>query len=201
MITLIPMFIGCLLWRKLPDTIATHFGPDNTANGWSSKGFAVFGIPAFMVFIHLLCLAVTSTDPKFKNIGGKPLGLMFWVCPSISLLVGTVIYAMALEAPMNVGFICQLFFGILFIVIGNYLPKCKQNYSFGIKIPWTLNDTENWNRTHRLAGWCMIFAGVIIAATSFLHEPWILFVTLVLSLAIPIVFSYNYHKRHKEEEQ
>ncbi len=199
MITLSPMLAGCILWSKLPDTIATHFGTDNTANGWSSKGFAVFGIPLLIAALHLFCLMVTSADPKIKNISGRPLGIVFWICPSISILTGTVIYTAAFEIPINIGFICCFFLGILFIVIGNYLPKCRQNYSFGIKIPWTLNDAENWNRTHRVAGWCMSIAGVMIAATSFLQNSWIFGTLLAISLLIPIAYSYIYYRRHKEK--
>ena len=37
LITLLPIVIGLFLWNKLPDTLATHWGSDGTANGWSSK--------------------------------------------------------------------------------------------------------------------------------------------------------------------
>ena len=45
LITLLPIVIGLFLWNKLPDTLATHWGSDGTANGWSSKTFSVFGMP------------------------------------------------------------------------------------------------------------------------------------------------------------
>lgn len=198
LITLIPMLVGCILWSRLPDTIAIHFGVDNTADGWSSKPFAVFAIPTFMAALHLIGLTVTSMDPKFKNIGKKPFGLVFWICPSISLLVGTVTYAMALGAEINIGFVCCLFLGILFILIGNFLPKAKQNYSFGIKLPWTLNDEDNWNHTHRIAGWSTAIAGVIITATAFLYNFLIIITVLCISILIPIVYSFIYYRQHRK---
>lgn len=196
-VTIIPMMVGCILWPQLPDTIATHFGVDNTANGWSSKAVAVFGIPAFLVLLHLFCLIVTSVDPKMKNIGRKPLGLIFWICPSISLITGAVIYARALNVEVDVGLICQLFLGVLFIAIGNYLPKCRQNYSFGIKVPWTLDDPENWSRTHRLAGWCFIVTGVLTMAISFLRLPWLFFSLVIASVLMPFFYSYLYYRKKK----
>ena len=33
LITLLPIVIGLFLWNKLPDTLATHWGSDGTANG------------------------------------------------------------------------------------------------------------------------------------------------------------------------
>ena len=41
--------------------------------------------------------------------------------------------------------------GLLFIGVGNYLPRVKQNYTLGIKTPWALADPENWRRTQRLS--------------------------------------------------
>ena len=46
LISLFPMVIGLLLWNRMPDTIATHFGTNNVPNGWSSKTMAVIGIPS-----------------------------------------------------------------------------------------------------------------------------------------------------------
>ncbi len=198
LIILLPVLAGVILWDKLPETIATHFGADNAANGWSSKGFAVFGIPLIMAALHLFCLVVTSLDPKYKNIGKKPLGMVFWIIPSVSLVVMSVIYAMALEIAIKVGFVALLLMGVLFIVMGNIMPKAKQNYTFGIKISWTLNDEDNWNKTHRIAGFTMVIAGVITILTSFLQSPYIFLPTLVLALAIPYIYSYLHYKKHKK---
>ncbi len=191
---LLPALVWVILWDKLPETIATHFGADNTANGWSSKGFAVFGIPLIMAALHLFCLIVTSLDPKHKNIGKKPLGMVFWIIPSVSLVVMSVIYAMALGVKIEVGFVVLLLMGVLFIVMGNIMPKTRQNYTFGIKLPWTLNDEDNWNKTHRLAGFCMVIAGLITLLTAFLQNPFIFIPTLILALAIPLIYSYLHYK-------
>ena len=195
---LLPILVGVILWDKLPETIATHFGADNTANGWNSKGFTVFGIPLVMAALHLFCLVVTSLDPKYKNIGKKPLGMVFWIIPSVSLVVMSVIYAMALGIKIEVGFVVLLLMGIIFIIMGNVMPKAKQNYTFGIKIPWTLNDEDNWNKTHRIAGFCMVIAGLITLVTAFLQSPFILISALILALAVPMIYSYIHYKKHKK---
>ena len=36
LISLFPMVIGLLLWNRMPDTIATHFGTNNVPNGWGA---------------------------------------------------------------------------------------------------------------------------------------------------------------------
>lgn len=195
-IILLPILAGLLLWNKLPDEIATHFNTQGIADGFSSKAFSVFGLPLFLLAVHWLCTVITSTDPKKQNISGKPLKLVFWICPLISVLISGIIYASALEIELNIIMIMSAFFGILFIIIGNYMPKCKPNYSIGIKIPWTLNSEDNWIYTHRLAGKLWVIGGVIILLTSFLNQYWIFLAITVIMVIIPIICSYLYHRKH-----
>ena len=200
LITLLPLAVGLLLWNRLPDTIAPHFGPDGQADGWSSKPFAVFFIPLFLLAMHLLCVFVTAADPKRRNIGDKPLGLVYWIVPMASLLVGILTYSIALGAELNVNFFMSLVLGLLLIVIGNYLPKCRQNYTVGIKTPWTLNDPDNWNRTHRFAGRLGIAGGVIVMCNAFLDSVWIIVASIFIMAFVPIAYSYGLYRRSLDGE-
>lgn len=197
-ITLIPIVVGVLLWGKLPDTIPTHFGMDGTPNGWSSKPFTVFGIPALMLVFHLLCVSITSVDPKYDNMSDKLFGIVVWTCPVISLLVVVASYCSALGWEMNISKYVMLGCGILFMAIGNYLPKCKQNYTMGIKLPWTLDDEENWNRTHRFAGFLWVVGGVFIAVNAFLEWEWLFLVIVFAMVLVPMIYSFLYFKRSKK---
>ena len=90
--------------------------------------------------------------------------------------------------------ICFVLLGIIFVILGNYLPKAKQNYTFGYKIPWTLNSEENWNKTHRLAGWLMVIAGIILIINAFFLFEWVVMVLAAVALA-PVVYSYILYKK------
>ena len=89
--------------------------------------------------------------------------------------------------------------GILFIVIGNYLPKCRQNYTVGIKLPWTLHDEENWNRTHRLAGKIWMVGGLLflLLAVSGYENTVIMPIIMLVIVFVPVVYSYLYYVKHK----
>ena len=54
--TLLPILIGLLLWKQLPDSVATHWSTGNEPDGYSSKAFAVFGLPVIMLILHLVCV-------------------------------------------------------------------------------------------------------------------------------------------------
>ena len=193
-ITLLPILAGLILWNRLPDTIATHFGNDNVANGWSSKPFVVFAMPLLLLGLHLFTLFVTINDPKRKNISEKMFGFLIWFVPVLSVFIFSITYCNALGMNVNIGMAVNIIVGIVFLVIGNYLPKCKQNYTAGIRIPWTLNSTENWNRTHRLAGWLFMLGGILFFLNAFLQWSGMFFVIIVNAL-LPEVYSFLLYKK------
>lgn len=193
-LTLLPILLGLYFWNDLPDTIATHFNAQNVADGFSSKGFTVFGIPALLCAVHILGFIVTNADPKKQNIG-KQINLVYWIVPVISITMMSFVIATALGNELNIGMIVNLILGVLFIAIGNYLPKVRQNYSFGIKIPWTLNSEENWNRTHRLGGWLFVGLGILFLVNSIFVSLPLCVVGLAVVLFVPIIYSYSLHKK------
>lgn len=201
-ITLLPMLLGILLWNRLPETMATHFGADGEANGWSSRGFAVFGIPFFLLMVHILCTVATSCDPKRQSINEKMFHLILWICPLCSLFCGVGIYAYALEISLNLSMAAEFFVGLIFIIIGNYLPKCRQNYTVGIKLPWTLADEENWNRTHRLAGFIWVPCGIIFIINAFLRigTVYMFFALMGVMVLVPAAYSFVYYQKHKKNK-
>lgn len=195
LITLFPCVVGIFLWNRLPNVMATHFGSDNTANGWSSKAFTVFGIPFILAGIQMLCLWATANDPRKKNINGKLFGVVIWTIPIISQICCLSVYGIALNKRVNIGLLVNLFIGVLFLLIGNYLPKAKQNYTVGIKLPWTLNSEENWNRTHRMAGWLWMLGGLAMIVNAFFLSTVVLIVVLCGLVIPPTVYSYRLFKK------
>lgn len=195
---LLPIFIGIVLWGQLPDTIATHFDSSGSPNGWSSKPFAVFALPCIMTALHLFSIFVIHADPKRANIGGKILGSIYWICPIVSWIVAITVYGAAMNIPFNPSTLSCVIIGLVFVIVGNYLPKCKQNYTVGIKLPWTLADEENWNRTHRIGGWIFILSGILMLVLFFLRLTKWIFIPIFLSIGIPSIYSYLYYRKHKD---
>ena len=193
-IILLPIVIGLVFWEQLPETMATHWGTDNEPNGWTGKAFTVFGIPGIMTALHIFCLIVTYADPKKSNIGEKAMGIVYWILPAVSLAVMSATYAYALGMDVNIGMICCLLMGIIFIALGNYLPKAKQNFTFGYKIPWTLSSEDNWNKTHRLAGWLMVICGFLFIINAFVLSEWVLLACLIAAV-VPMIYSYILYRK------
>lgn len=197
-VMLIPAVIGLLLWNQLPDQIPSHWGINGEIDGWSSKGFTVFFFPALLLAIHWLCVFASSADPKSKDYHPKMLQLVLWTCPVLGLVLSALVYTVALGYPLNVEIIMPLLVGLMFIIVGNLLPKCRQSYTMGIKLPWTLANEENWNKTHRFGGKLWVMGGVITMATAFLGSFWILLGVLIVMVAAPTIYSYALYRKQQK---
>lgn len=194
-IILLPILAGLLLWDQLPEQIPSHWNVNGEVDGWSSKSFAVFGLPLILLAAQWLCILGTATDPKKGNHPEKILHLVLWIIPVISLLLFAITYATALGKTVRVEVIMPVFIGLVFAIIGNYMPKCKQNYTIGIKIPWTLESEENWNKTHRFAGRLWVVCGVVIMLTGFVGGFWIFMGIAFLMVLAPFIYSYILHRK------
>ena len=194
-IILAPIVVGLLLWDKLPAEMATHFGENGEPNGWSSKEFAVFGMPLFLLTVHWFCAFFTGVDPKKENISNKMMTLVLWICPVVAIFGCGSTYMYALDDSINTTIMGVLLVGCMFLVVGNYMPKVKQSYTLGIKLPWTLNSEENWNRTHRFAGGIWMATGVLVIIGGFAEVLWVVLVAIVVAVLVPTVYSYMLYKK------
>jgi len=192
---LLPIVAGVILWNQLPERIPSHWNASGEIDGWSSKAFAVFGIPGIMLGAQWLCMLGTAADPKKHNHSDKIMHLVLWIIPVISTLLSALTYAVALGKEVRMEVVMPVFIGLMLAIIGNYLPKCKQSYTIGIKIPWTLSSEENWNRTHRFAGRLWLVCGLVIMLTGFFGGFWIFFGIVLVMVLIPVIYSYSLHRK------
>ena len=194
-LTLLPILAGLYLWNTLPGQVPIHWNINGEVDGWSSKAFFVFGLPGIMLAVQWLCVLVTGADPKKANHSGKVMQLVLWIIPALTIVLSAFTYMTALGREVRVEIIMPLLVGLIFTIIGNYLPKCKQSYTIGIKLPWTLHSEENWNRTHRLAGRLWLAGGIGIMLTAVLGGFWVMLAITLVMVLVPTVYSYILHRK------
>jgi uncharacterized membrane protein len=88
--------------------------------------------------------------------------------------------------------------GVMFVVLGNYMPKVRSNWFVGVRTPWTLSNDEVWYRTHRLTGKVMVIAGLGLLLSALLPAGWQVAVAIALLVAsglVPVVYSYWLFRR------
>ena len=197
-VILLPIVFGLIMWSKLPNTFVTHWGADGAADGFSSKAFAVFFIPALLLALQFICVWITDRTNRGNEQNPKVMNLIFCIMPVISLLVCGMMYAITLGRTFDAALLLPVILGLLFVVIGNYMPKCTRNSTVGIKVIWALNNEENWNVTHRFAGKVWVISGLIAAFSALLPMKIgypILFVALIGGGLLPALYSYLYYRK------
>lgn len=109
-----------------------------------------------------------------------------------------VIYGIVLGKTVGSAVLVRGMLGVVFMALGNYLPKCKQNNTIGVRVKWTLESEENWNKTHRFAGKVWLFTGLLILGTMFtpFGESSVVFLVLALIMSLaPVAYSYCFYRK------
>ncbi len=194
-VCLLPILFGLSVYEQLPEQIATHWGANGTPNGWSPKAMAVFGIPGGLLALNAVLWFMLHNDPKNVRLHRSLLAIGHWTVPLLSLITSAIIYLNALSQPLDPSLPVSMATGFLIVVVGNYLPKCRPSYTVGIRLPWTLNDEENWTKTHRFGGKLWVVGGFLIIAAGLLRQELLLFLAVGLMLVPPIVYSYVLYRR------
>lgn len=187
---LILIIFNILFYDKMPAELPTHWNFQGQADDYSSKFHAMVVIQGFLVLMNAFLCFMLDNDPRNKKQNNFVMTISKLAMPLIMLVIYVITIMVGLGRDINVSVIIPLFIGLLFIAIGNYLPKTKRNYTMGIKLPWTLNSDENWRRTHRLGGICFIIIGLSLILSVFLKSEIVFLVPLILGGIIPAIYSY-----------
>lgn len=199
---LLPTILGAIFWDKLPDVFPTHWGIDGKADGFGGKVLFVIVMPLILYALFWIMLLVTAKGKSNRDQNKKILGMTIWIIPYISVFVSLMSYFGATGNALEMTSFIPVIIGILFAVLGNYMPKCRQNRTIGVKTKWTLENEENWNRTHRFAGKAFVLCGLLTVLCVFLPYLWGMGVALAmvfLSCLSVYIYSYCYYKKQKRE--
>lgn len=185
---LLPIPAALLMWDRFTE------GAD--------PGLFILILPVILLAFHWMCILLTRKDPRGNHRNREMQTIVLWVIPLLSNLVCGTMFALILGLNFSPAgwFIVPM--GILFMVIGNYLPKTRTNSYMGIKMPTTYSSEANWNATHRFAGKLWFFGGIAMMFCAFLPEA--AFVTvfvaiLFVMILIPAWYSYRFYKKELAE--
>jgi len=202
-LAVLPFVYAFYLYPTLPNKIPMHFNLKGEVDGWGSRE-SIYLLPAIMgltsIFVYLLMANIKKIDPKrYEGSDDKvyaQFGLFtsgFLCCLSIVILYGTV------HTGIDINKLIFPLLGFAFAGMGIYMPKLKQNYIAGFKLPWTLENEANWNATHALAGKVWMAGGALQMATALLLSGPAIFIAFMsitaVMVIIPSVFSFRMYKR------
>jgi uncharacterized membrane protein len=189
-IALLPMILGIVLLPQLPEQVAVHWSTNQTPDSWMSKHLAVFGIPSFMAMLQFaVCV---TTDVKAVNGKSKIDRLFLWVIPVLSFIAFPMTMFHALGAQVDVDLIAKLLLGIVFLLIGNYMPKIPQeqnNSLYAKNLP-----PEKYRKGMKIMGILFFVMGILILASMFFFDA-MLPVIMGTGLLAVLVFFFCYMQK------
>lgn len=199
-ILVVASFLGSLLYYpRLPDLVPMHWNFQGNVDSYMPKQIAAFVMPVLALLIFLLYEMLPAFDPKKSNYRSFKKEWHTIQTAILGFLTYMQFLVFSIAVRPNIRLMPLMFFGmgILFIVIGNNLAKIKQNYFIGVRVPWTLANETNWNKTHRFARLTFMVVGVIILleAVFLWQSPVIIFGSILLAVVIPALYSFLLFKK------
>ncbi len=195
----IPVLFGVLVFEKLPLQIPIHFDNGGNPDSYLSKALAIFGLPILLAAINVYTHFRVNNEPKINNPSSALKQAVKWVTPVISIIFIPLSLVIAMGAKLPIVMIGTALAGIVIVICGNYLPKNRQNYTLGIRLPWTLHSEKNWNKTNRFAGFVWVIGGLIIIANAFLLKWYVSIVVIALLVVLPFLYSFMIFKMESKE--
>jgi len=203
----IPIIYLAIIWNKLPDQVALHFDLHGNVDRYGSKKELILMITiltAVSAGTYLLLTNIYRIDPKKYAAENKTRlqRMGFGVSVFLTAVLCWVLYSTyrgSIHFTMN--FILAAI-GLLFAFMGNYMHNIKPNYFAGFRLPWTLENEENWRKTHLLAGRIWFGGGLLVAVACLLipiaEIALIVFFAITVTMAIiPIIYSYRLYRKQK----
>jgi uncharacterized membrane protein len=198
-----PAVYLAIVWNKLPEKVAMHFDLQGNPDRYGNKSelitlaIVLIGINAVT---YLILTNVYRIDPKKYAAENKDrlYSIAFAISTFLAAVLCVIIYgSMQGTVKISMGLIFSGV-GLLFAIIGNYLPNLKPNYFAGLRLPWTLENEDNWRKTHRLAGKLFFAGGLLLAVVCLFTPPVasivIFFTCTMIIVIIPCVYSYRLYK-------
>ena len=201
----LPLFYAERIYPSLPAMIPTHFDINGNANAFGDKStiwFTTTLLAVISLLSYLLVRNLPKIDPK-KTAGQSPETyhkIAATMVVFISALNLIIVYATQSGSVKITNLMLPLI-GLLFLVLGNYMHSIKPNYFVGFRLPWTLENEDNWRKTHQLVGKLWVGGGLVMTIGTLLLPPkpgFIVFIsTTFIITIIPTVYSYLYFKKHQ----
>ncbi len=196
----IPYVLGVIYYNRMPDEMPIHWNFDGVPDNFASKNWALFFFPTILIFGLLFLHFTISTDSKNKNNSRQAKTIPYVVFPILCNGLTIMMIYYSLGNQNNIMQVIFIILGICFILMGNYMPKFKQSQTIGIRLSWTLNDPNNWYKTHRFAGIVWVIAGIMMVGCGIFNLKYIVIAILVFASLLPFIYSYITYKKTLKEE-
>lgn len=185
--------IGWLAYPYLPEKVPTHFNAQWQPDGWMSRETVLWFMPLMLAVLWgvlTLCFWLAATEKGQLRLEPTDLKLLLGIrtlMGAFMVITHAAILAVGLGWLSSPRPVVLPAIGILFVAIGNILPKLKRNWVAGVRLPWTLVNENAWRAVNRTAGYGFTAIGALFLISPLLPSRFDL--VLLLSVFALILFA------------
>ncbi|MGX7103484.1 DUF1648 domain-containing protein [Gemella sanguinis] len=190
-ICLLPILIGVYYYSVLPSEIAIHFGVDGKPNSFMSKDIEIIVLPLFCAILQV----VISLSADAKNTPKKGAVLIKSIIPIVSVIGQCALLTYAMNSSFEIREYTVFTIGIIFMVLGNYLPKKEfwGKYNFNL---FGLEKGVNEQKVIRSYSRVLVIGGAIIFFSAMIN-PISSIIAIAIFVLICIFLPFYLMKKYR----
>jgi uncharacterized membrane protein len=204
-VALVPLVYLLSIWQSLPQEMAMHFDLQGKPDDYGNKSELLVMVSVFSamsIAIYFILSNIYKIDPKKYAADNKDrLQRMGFAIAVFMVALSCYIIYNASRGSMEMS-VRYIFAGVglLLCLIGNYMHTIKPNYFAGLRLPWTLNNEDNWRKTHLLAGKLWFIGGLVIAILCLVVPNtvaiFLFFIAILVLILVPVIYSYRLFRKN-----
>lgn len=206
LLSILPLLMVAVLYPKLPEMVPIHWDLDGGVT--YGEKIKLFPLAGLSLVVGILMPLLAKIDPRKQNYErfadayfGTRIILLVFMIVMMSITLTESLY----PGLLQVGRVVCAMVAVLFILLGNLMPKFKSNFFIGMKTPWALSSENVWNKTQRLSGRLFFFGGLVILISCFVVPEkqlfWGAMGIMLLICLIPAVMSYLWYQQEVQGEE
>ena len=163
-----------VMYSRLPERMPVHWGLHGDVDRYGTRAEGAFLLPGAMLLVWLLLRFLPRIDPRRANYAkfSDTYDLLVNSLVALFAIMHVAVIGTALGWPISMARLVPAVVGLQFLILGNALPRARPNWWFGIRTPWTLSNDRVWMRTHRVGGYLLAAAGLVLFVAAAWPGVW-----------------------------
>lgn len=186
-VCVLPMILGVAIYDKMPEQMPVHFNINNEVDRYASKNFALFGLPIIMLAMQIFTCLISDISENKKGKEPKIIAIAKWIIPVLTIVIYIITIQVALGNLLDVRKWIMLVLSVIYILIGNYMPKVSYEQMKGKMHPMP-RDEKKYRKMIRKLGYTFVIFGFAMLASVF-FKPAVSFVVVMVMIIVLLVES------------
>ena len=188
--------------------VPSHWNIRGEIDGYTGKWTAILLFPGINILMFIIMLSLPFISVRYRKTPERFSHMVPLITNIVIFFFAVIhIYTLLLGAKL-VSFAGSFIFyalGLMFILLGNILPKMPSSFFIGIRTPWTLSSEYVWRKTHKVGGVCFALSGLLMI---FIPAIWgnnataltIMFVLFISLILYSVLYSFILFKKEEKNK-